>query len=106
MSYDVDLEVETGPGHWVSVFSRNYTSNVSDMWRKAGLELHDFVGQPATSLEPVLARAIEAMKDYPDTYIAMNPENGWGDYQGCVKFLTDVWEACLTHSFAIVEVSS
>jgi hypothetical protein len=32
MSYDVYIEVPTGPTHTVEAFSRNYTSNVSWMW--------------------------------------------------------------------------
>lgn len=32
MSYDVYVEVPTGPTHFVEAFWRNYTSNVSWMW--------------------------------------------------------------------------
>ena len=69
---------------------RNYTSNVSAMWRHAGVELLDFHGRPARKLTPHLAAAIEQMEANPETYRAMNPENGWGDYEGCLDFLRHI----------------
>lgn len=65
----------------------NYTSNCARMWRKAGADLAEFDGKPASECAPLLAAAIAAMEAEPDTYRAMNPENGWGDYDTLVAAL-------------------
>lgn len=51
-----------------------------------------------------LHQIITALEADPDRFTAMNPKNGWGDYEGLVKILTEMrnavpewptrWEAC------------
>jgi hypothetical protein len=46
----------------------------------------------------ILQLAIENMRNNPDYYKTMNPPNGWGDYEGALKVLTDLLDACKTNA--------
>lgn len=105
MSYDVSLYVDTGAGHTVDAAWWNMTSNVAPMWRAAGLDLAEFDGKPATELVKPLRNALVELIRNPDPYRAMNPENGWGSYEGCVAFLQKILAGCDEHPFARVSVS-
>jgi hypothetical protein len=88
MSYDIWLEADLGGPERIAVgTSWNYTSNCSAMWRKAGADLAEFHGKTAAECAPVLAAGIAALKADPETYRAMNPGNGWGDYDTLVESL-------------------
>lgn len=107
MSYDLDLRIDTGGEHPVTVHDvGNYTSNVSGMWTKAlGFPLADLDGRLAADAIPDLRRAAWAMANNPDTYRAMNPENGWGDYEGARDYLVQLLEGCLAHPKTTIGVS-
>ena len=104
MSYDVSLYIDTGNAE-VEVGWWNYTTNCAPMWRHAGADLADMKNKTAGEVAPIIAAAVQRMRDDPDTYRAMNPPNGWGDYDSCLKFLAEVAEACATHHKATVHVS-
>ena len=70
--------------------SINMTSNVAPMWRLAGADLAAMKGKPASEVKLILADAIRIMLLHPEKFKALNPENYWGDYEGCVKFLVDL----------------
>lgn len=107
MSYDFWMEGEGAPdeisyptedGRYVGC--GNYTSNVSPMWHKA-LEsagwpggLAQFDGKSGCHAGPPLEWAVEHMKADPDAYRAMNPENGWGNYEGAMHYLATIAEFC------------
>lgn len=55
----------------------------------------------ADLIEPLYA-AITRMRADPDTYRAMNPENGWGNYEGALEFLEEILAACKRLPNAIV----
>lgn len=105
VSYDVTLYVSTGGDSEVEAFWRNMTSNVAPMWRKAGADLASFADKRASECVADLEVAIKAMEADPATYRAMNPENGWGDYDGCLDFLKSIREACVTHPACTVHIS-
>lgn len=85
MSYDVSLTgLVAEPKSW------NMTSNVVPMWQFAGADLATFDGKRAGDVLPFLESAIAHMEKHPDTYRAMNPPNGWGDYDSCLGFLRDL----------------
>jgi hypothetical protein len=105
MSYDVSLYINTGGDSEAEVFWRNMTSNVAPMWRKAGADLADFAGKTAGDCVADLQAAIRAMEAEPETYRAMNPANGWGDYEGCLDFLKSIRDACATHPACTVHIS-
>lgn len=108
MSYDVYLAISTGPDPdaYAYAFSDNYTSNVAPMWRDAGIDLREWHGQPAIELCQPLRSAISDMTTRPDHYLALEPTNGWGDYNGALRFLIDLAAACETHPYTVVRVSS
>ncbi len=112
MSYWVALEMPTAEyvreKHDVTIgdFCWNYTSNVSRMWRTAGCDLYALKDRKAGDLVPYLERAIWAMRDYPERYRAMEPDNGWGTYEGCLEFLEKILQGCYAVPSAIVRVSA
>ncbi|GAG25099.1 unnamed protein product, partial [marine sediment metagenome] len=79
----IDTNIEVG----------NYTYNVNPMYARAmnvkGLtEALD--GKKCKNVMPILQEGIASMKDDPETYEAMNPPNGWGDYKGASEFLEKI----------------
>jgi len=100
MSYDIWLEIDNSEGKPVTVVEiGNYTSNVGVMWRDAlgGKRLRDFDRAPCSEAAGPLAAAVERMEADPDKYREMDPPNGWGDYEGALKFLRTLSEACAEH---------
>lgn len=73
-----------------TIDSINMTSNVAPMWRLAGADLREMRGKPAAEVKIILATAVRNMLAEPEKYRALNPENGWGDYESCVKYLVDL----------------
>lgn len=100
MSYDVTFYADVGGkesaplvGGW-----RNYTANVSGMW-------FDAIGEPglgelldpepvAEIILPQIEKGILNMRANPEKYRAMNPANGWGDYEGALAYLEWIAEGC------------
>lgn len=102
MSYDIELLVYTaitgqdGESESVTVYDvGNYTSNVAPMWSAAlGRSLGDLHGRSAGACVVWLTSAVKDMKREPDKYKAMNPKNGWGDYEGALAYLENLLHAC------------
>ena len=64
----------------------NITYNLSPMLGKAGfVGWREFVGMPARKAGRHLLRVLEDMASEPETWRAMNPANGWGDYDSCIQ---------------------
>lgn len=84
----------------------NVTHNLSPMWREAGIRdaLYESNGQPARAIGPLLRIGLVKMLRNPDKYRAMNPPNGWGDYDGAIEFLTKAALACADYPDAPVRV--
>jgi hypothetical protein len=107
MSYDVWMEVDTGGRSPASVCeSANMTSNVAPMWRRAigGDGVAGFHGHPGSECIPLLRKGIANMQDNPAEYEAMNPDNGWGDYEGAVEYLRQLLDMALAHPKAVFHV--
>ncbi len=86
----------------------NYTRNVSRMWRVAlGNGLGEWIESLpfASSLQPILAEGIERMEADPERYREMEPDNGWGNYEGALDFLRGIEGACRNFPLARVRVS-
>lgn len=112
----LDIYVEYPPcehcgsdGHSVEVMDDeavrlNYTHNVSDMWRKAGCyeALYRSEGVKASILLPTLRQSLAHMQDNPKEYLPLNPPNGWGSYEGAMKFLERVIAVLARHPNALV----
>jgi hypothetical protein len=105
MSYDIYLTIDTGGDEPAFLTDWNYTSNCGPMWRTAGPDLAEFDGKTAVECLPILDAAIAELRANPAKYIAMNPENGWGSYEGLLPDLDDLAEQFRRHPKATVEVS-
>lgn len=114
MSYDVYLQIHTGKEDHTVVDCGNYTGNVGNMYREAfpanpmgqrpGIHyIHSIKADMASGL---LQMAISAMVDSPAIYKAMNPDNGWGSYEGALQFLKDILQACEDHPACTVYLSA
>lgn len=109
MSYDVYLQIDTGAGEPVTAFYvGNYTSNVGPMWCEAldGKLLREYDGAPCSEAAGPLAEAVKRMEADPEKYREMEPPNGWGDYEGALKYLRTLAEACAEHSKCTINVSA
>lgn len=81
----------------------NYTYNVTDMYNLAftstGHEYHGFNaldGKRCGDMIDCFGDALKHMRDIKNRkeYIALNPPNGWGNYEGAVEFLAAIHKAC------------
>jgi hypothetical protein len=52
-----------------------------------------------------LTRIITGLEADPERYRAMNPENGWGDYDGLLKVLREMRDAVPADEASVWEVS-
>lgn len=105
MSLDVTL---TDDGEFV--YSRNITHNLNVMADKVGL--YEYLWRPerfnikgARLLIKPLTKGLRKLKANPEKYKKFNPENGWGDYEGLVRFVGDYLDACSYYPNAEVSVS-
>lgn len=75
----------------------NITYNLSPMLRKAGFRgWSDLVGMAAPAAGDHLIGVLDHMREDPWRWRAMNPPNGWGDYDACLQGrLRDFAEKCL-----------
>ena len=116
MSIDIDLCIDTGhPDGPVSVIEvGNYTHNCQPMWSHALKEtgakithLCDFYDMSANEAYPMLQRAFNHMNNPKnrETYEAMNPENGWGDFVTAREYLRKFTEACGDHPKCTIRTS-
>lgn len=108
MSLGIWLSMDTGAGESLTSEGLNYTHNVSPMWCAAGVYevLYESDGQRAGDTLETLRAGIRDMENHPEKYRAMNPPNGWGGYEGALRFLRD-WQAeCAKHPNATIRVSA
>lgn len=83
----------------VEVFEWNITHNLTVMADAAGA--YKAVWRPeengfasAGQVAPILREAIKQMERDPAKFQKHNPENGWGTYDGLLKFFRNYLEAC------------
>jgi hypothetical protein len=106
MSLDVYL-LETKP---CEIYSANITHNLNKMAEKAGIYHHlwrpDEIGiEKAGQLIEPLTKGLDLLKKHPEQFREFNPENGWGTYEGLVKFVKAYLDACKENPEATIEVS-
>lgn len=110
MSYDISLylDVDTGGPEPLTVCVAdvgNYTVNVARMWTDAlGHSLGDLKEKNAGDSLPALTAAVVRMTVTPEHYRAMEPSNGWGDYEGALAYLTALRDACVVHPKATIHI--
>jgi len=92
------------------VYSSNITHNLNVMAEQAGIYEHlwrpDEIGvTKAKELIEPLRQGLHKLKLNPEKYKEFNPDNGWGSYEGLVKFVENYLNACYKYPEAEVEVS-
>ena len=113
MSLDVDLIV-TQP---VSVFDANITHNLGPMASQVklsnGMTLYDVLWRPDEQYGLLFARDIAELLDEgwnilladPVKFRVLNPENGWGSYDGLCNFVYKYRNACWDNPDAELRIS-
>lgn len=107
MSLDVYLMGGTS-GETV-LFEANITHNLSKMAQAAGL--YEYLWRPeevgiekAADLIDVLSRGYMRMWQKREQLEEHSPENGWGSFEGLVRFVGKYRDACIEFPDAKVEV--
>ena len=98
-------EIETN-----EVYSANITHNLNRMASEAGIYEHlwrpdEIKITKAKELVEPLREGLHKLKSEPEKYKKFNPENGWGSYDGLVKFVDNYLNACYEYPEAEVNVS-
>lgn len=91
-----------------NVFSGNITHNLGNMADAAGI--YEALWHPeridiktASQLIDPLKAGLDLLKSDPEKYKKLNPENGWGNYEGLVDFVERYLAACLEYPDAEIE---
>lgn len=92
------------------VFEANITHNLGKMAQAA--DLYTALWRPdeigckyAKDIIGMLERGLKILKKDPEGFKKLNPENGWGSYEGLVETVTNYLEACKKWKHAEIEVS-
>lgn len=64
--------------------------------------LKRFIGKRAAEAVVALLAALEKMEREPDRFRVLNPENGWGDYEGAVDYIRRFYVACQRYPEATI----
>jgi hypothetical protein len=89
------------------LYEANITHNLNTMAEAAGI--YQALWRPeevgithASQLVEPLSEGLFLLQSDPARFEVMNPSNGWGDYDGLVKFVADYLEAAKEHPQALV----
>jgi hypothetical protein len=88
---------DNGGKHYETLcYVSDYTYNVAPMIAKAmgGLTVSGLHLMPVKAASILLSHAINEMLNNEDDYTALNPPNGWGNYEGCLDFLLEIRTEC------------
>ena len=92
------------------VFEYNVTHNLNTMAGEAGIYKHlwrpEEVGAAIGEhlIEP-LSKGLALLRSDPERFTKLNPENGWGNYEGLVEFVEKYLEACKEYPEAVIVAS-
>lgn len=115
MSYDVALRpgsISCGcphegccAGEDVDVGSPTY--NLGAMFKEAlgGRRLKELDGMECENALPLLLEAVVEMRADPARFKEFNPPNGWGDYEGALRFLEDFSVLCRRYPHFVVQIT-
>jgi hypothetical protein len=89
------------------VYWGNMTHNVSTMWVEAGIydSLYNSHGLKAGSIIFNLEEGLQKMTENPEKYKKLEPDNGWGTYDGAIKYLEEIILACKNNKKGIIHIS-
>lgn len=93
-----------------TVYEQNITHNLGKMASEAGIYTYlwrpDEIGvKQAKELIGPLKHGLALLRAEPDRFKEHNPSNGWGDYDGLVRFVAEYLSACESYPEATVSVS-
>jgi hypothetical protein len=99
MSLDLWIEPKTCEhcGHTPECEVVNITYNLAPMWYavypddKQMINIDGLLGEVA-EIDLIVAR--QELKECPEKFIALNPKNGWGTYEGFVACIEKLIELC------------
>lgn len=103
MSLDISLTA-TRP---TIVFDYNITHNLNKMAEEAGIYYHLWrpeeigITKAEHLIEPLTA-GLSLLESEPDRFKKLNPENGYGNYEGFVSFVRSYLGACKENPDAII----
>src|SRR3990167_2743285 len=107
MSWNVWLEADLGAGPVeIEEVANGFTWNLAPMLEKA-LQVEGFRaldGREASVVCGIVCAGIQHMKADPGTYHALNPPNGWGNYEICLEVLEKLVGACERAPRAVVRI--
>ncbi len=91
------------------LFTANITHNLVTMAEAAGIYMHlwrpEEIGiKTAGELMDPLREGYRLLINEPGRFKKLNPSNGWGSYEGLVKFVKNYLAACIENPDAIIEV--
>jgi len=112
MSLDVDLMV-TQP---CSVYNANITHNLGKMAGEVllsnGMTLYQVLWRPdecnllfARNISELLDEGWNILLSDPDKFMKLEPENGWGSYEGLCDFVYKYRNACWDNPEAELRIS-
>lgn len=83
----------------------NLTYNVAPMLGAADFGFRDVAGWKASDAGPVIREALQRMLDDPERFKALNPPNGWGDYDGTIAVMAGLAAHCALNPDATLRVT-
>lgn len=86
----------------------NVTHNLVPMWHKAGCyrALYKCDGKLALEIVPALKKSLNKMLKNPIDFKKLNPQNGWGSYEGAIDFLYGLIKEFSKYPKARIKVSA
>jgi hypothetical protein len=90
-------------------YSSNITHNLNSMAEEAGIYKELWrpeeigIAEAKDLIEP-LRNGLHRLKLDPERFKKFNPKNGWGNYEGLVKFVENYLNACYEFPDAKIEV--
>lgn len=92
------------------VFSANITHNLGEMAEAAGIyramwRPEEIGAKWARDVTQILLDGLELLRESPNRFRKMNPSNGWGSYEGLVRFTEGYLAACLEHPDTLIKAS-
>jgi hypothetical protein len=109
MSLDVYIKVVKP----TIVFSSNITHNLNKMASEVDENFYKALWCPeelgietTKQIYNYLFDGLIELKAHPEYYKQFNPPNGWGSYEGLVKFVEDYLEACKENLNGKITVSA
>ena len=104
MSWNINIKAKRE----VRIFETNITYNLSNMYYKCvdkekGLKIFD--NMSCKEALPILQKVIEDLIDNKEGYQKLNPENGWGSYEGLLERFLDMRKCCVDNPDGIIKLS-